>query len=468
MTTAKPPSEAASESSSVEAIIELTPNDVLLGRGTSIANYRGNIAFRAICDERKEEYTSIVQYKPKARIAKEILAKIHSLGGRFLKQVENANDEEGHLEDDVKWIEADEKTSLEKIKQALREHREKSDGSKQKKREEQVESMLDPNVAARFPSPTDGLASMMASLTGQPPPGDTFAGLLSTQGVATPLPSLGAPLVPSTINGNGTVPPVDTRLLLFQVMQQQQLAQQRLLQQQLVQEQQLYRLRYDMEALPGSPDALRESQGVLQDFYTRYLANGILNAHLQCVWRGQADPNTASVPAQVADNGERNLVQDTAITDSDNTTNDGSSSESENPELPEDDTSDKEDAVLALSYLTIADRPVFTKQQEELEEASMTDEERAAVLADTFGKMCKGSRPKNKKARRDLDRDSIDFLIKFMRHEIEAIPMAQKQALLEAQIKCPPEEFSDARLERFLRCDGMNAKVCTVSCRPCP
>ena len=93
----------------------------------------------------------------------------------------------------------------------------------------------------------------------------------------------------------------------------------------------------------------------------------------------------------------------------------------------------------------------------------MTNEERAAVLADTFGKMCKGHRHTNKKARRDLDRDSIVFLIKYMRHEIDNIPKEQKVALLEAQVKCRPEEFSNARLEKFLRCDGMNVKVCFPS-----
>ena len=89
------PAESTGGNRSVEYITELTPYDVLLGRGTAIANYKGNVAFRAICDERKEEYTSIFEYKPKARIAKEILTKIHALGGRFLKQVEHETTENG-------------------------------------------------------------------------------------------------------------------------------------------------------------------------------------------------------------------------------------------------------------------------------------------------------------------------------------------------------------------------------------
>jgi hypothetical protein len=43
--------------------------------------------------------------------------------------------------------------------------------------------------------------------------------------------------------------------------------------------------------------------------------------------------------------------------------------------------------------------------------------------------------------------------------EIGQIPEDRKQALLEAQTKCHADEFSDARLERFLRCEGMDVKV---------
>jgi hypothetical protein len=89
----------------------------------------------------------------------------------------------------------------------------------------------------------------------------------------------------------------------------------------------------------------------------------------------------------------------------------------------------------------------------------MTDEERAAVLVDTFGKLCKMNRHKRKKARRDLDKESIEFLVKRMRNEIDAIHNEQKTALLNAREKCRPQEFSDARLLLFLRCVGMNAKV---------
>jgi hypothetical protein len=106
-----------------------------------------------------------------------------------------------------------------------------------------------------------------------------------------------------------------------------------------------------------------------------------------------------------------------------------------------------------------SDRPRFTEEQEELEKALMTDEEKAAALSDLFGRFCSVEGHRKKKARRDLDHNSIDFLVNQMRLEIERIPLDRKWALVEAQGKCCAEEFTDARLERFLRCEGMNVKV---------
>jgi hypothetical protein len=89
----------------------------------------------------------------------------------------------------------------------------------------------------------------------------------------------------------------------------------------------------------------------------------------------------------------------------------------------------------------------------------MTDEERSEALSDLFGKHCAVDIHHSKRARRDFDHTTIEFLVNQMRHEIERIPVAKKLALLEAQEKCHEDEFSDARLEQFLRCEGMNVRV---------
>jgi hypothetical protein len=103
--------------------------------------------------------------------------------------------------------------------------------------------------------------------------------------------------------------------------------------------------------------------------------------------------------------------------------------------------------------------PMFTEEQLAMEQAMMTKEERAETLSDLFGKHCVVDIHQSKKARRDFNHKTIEFLVQQMRRELAIIPEDEKRALVEAQTKCREDEFSDARLERFLRCEGMNAKV---------
>jgi hypothetical protein len=69
--------------------------------------------------------------------------------------------------------------------------------------------------------------------------------------------------------------------------------------------------------------------------------------------------------------------------------------------------------------------------------------------------------PLQKRARVDLDRAFIDFLVRQVRVEIDKIPMNDKMALVEARqsATCYSEEFSDRRMEQFLRCEGMDVQL---------
>lgn len=122
---------------------------------------------------------------------------------------------------------------------------------------------------------------------------------------------------------------------------------------------------------------------------------------------------------------------------------------------------DEQDAVIALTSLALSGRPRFTEEQEIEEQSSMTDAERVAALCDVFGKCSVADTHQDKRARKDLDRESLDFLIGQMRLEMESIPAKKKEAFVKARAKCQPEEFSDRRLETFLRVEGMNTKVST-------
>ena len=73
-----------------------------------------------------------------------------------------------------------------------------------------------------------------------------------------------------------------------------------------------------------------------------------------------------------------------------------------------------------MSSLAISGRTGFTEQDLANEQAGLTNEERAAALSDIFGKLCElNHHGKEKKAKRDLCQDSISFLVKQMRMELE-------------------------------------------------
>jgi hypothetical protein len=96
---------------------------------------------------------------------------------------------------------------------------------------------------------------------------------------------------------------------------------------------------------------------------------------------------------------------------------------------------------------------------EQQEWAALTDDEKTSALADLFGDKCSLGAHQKKRARRDLDESTVSFLLEQMRYEIVRMPQEKRVALTVAQGKCREEEFSDSRLEVFLRSEGMNAKV---------
>ena len=86
----------------------------------------------------------------------------------------------------------------------------------------------------------------------------------------------------------------------------------------------------------------------------------------------------------------------------------------------------------------------------EAELANLTDDERASALSDVFGKLCEhNDQHKDKKAKRDLGKDSLAFLVSQMKLELQMIPDKKKAALMNALEKAKAEEFNDARLVRF-------------------
>lgn len=69
--------------------MELNAHDVLMGRGSHSTGYEGNLRFRQLVREHREEYMRYKQRKHKNRIAEEIIAAVQQQGGRFLQRIES-------------------------------------------------------------------------------------------------------------------------------------------------------------------------------------------------------------------------------------------------------------------------------------------------------------------------------------------------------------------------------------------
>ena len=110
--------------SSAALIVDVRPNDVLFGRGSGPNDHEGNIRFRELVAQRKEEYMNTNHRQTKAKIAKDIVDQVFAVDGRFLKKLEgkeltNLGYGQGQ---DVYQVASDDMI-MEKAKQALRQNR---------------------------------------------------------------------------------------------------------------------------------------------------------------------------------------------------------------------------------------------------------------------------------------------------------------------------------------------------------
>jgi len=96
-------------------IHDIVVSDVLCGRGGRINAHIGNVQFRAMVCQRKEEYLSKKKLA-KAHIAAEIVYHVRGLGGRFLKE-----------DPDGSWWDVGDQKAIKKVGQALREDASKED-----------------------------------------------------------------------------------------------------------------------------------------------------------------------------------------------------------------------------------------------------------------------------------------------------------------------------------------------------
>jgi hypothetical protein len=102
---------------------EITPNDVLCGRGGNINSHPGNERFRRIVESKKRLYLTSRFKREKRVIACNIVDEIKAQNGRFLAKINVTGSKRGRKKaPDPGWYEVDIEKAREKTSQALREN----------------------------------------------------------------------------------------------------------------------------------------------------------------------------------------------------------------------------------------------------------------------------------------------------------------------------------------------------------
>ena len=445
----------AYSSNGSEPIRELNDNDVLCGRGPGLSQFEGNLRFHKLVNARKKQYNAdSTNRREKKRLAQEILSHIHGKGGRFLKQV-NVQDSL-----DTEWYEVEASISEEKVKQALRE----------KTTRNSSECGLKRSLSGSL------LSSDMATND------DSSSSINPLESLPTVSAQISPPFASDRRGGTSTI--IDPRLMLFQrdpLVNQHQC---------LIGDLQEQMAINTLLASSPPPEAGGTLSSALQHKVTnlisvniaaavahqRSLADAALYSMLQNVSCLQihssvANPQLArhtieealsdSLVVTQTKSGINTLTVVGAKTDhADYEQNDKvETTFKEDAPCPIEADEQEEVAAFLLSSLALTNRPIITSEQEAMELATLTSEEQAEILSDTFGDFCNVSSHHKKRARLAHDPNSVAFLLRQMLLEVEAIPKTKKLALLEALAKGQKEHFSYERLEKFLRCEGMNAKV---------
>jgi hypothetical protein len=418
-------------------------------------------------DEKREAYATTDSLEDKREIAETIVNQVHSQGGRFLRQTGRKKKKTNCSITYGEWCEVSLKVSMEKAKQCLREK--PTDGATTSSigdtdTEEKRASLKRTNdVIQKSLSPSNLMLTGSSSVEGEnrnvatvsPPSQNSSATLLAN------IPAIAPSSLPFMMAGGkpSNYFPGDARLLLFQsnplALRQQILSQQQSLASSLVlptneheSSSQSYQVPLARSTIPYRP----ASAGIVPSLQERLnelrrSVNAILdNSTQKTTYR-----EPPSIPSAPATRQPSNRMDSAEVEAEDVKV---AASETASSGENEDDL-----AAFLLSSLAVTDRPVITEEQEALERATLSDAEKANILADFFGIYCSESVRHNKKARKDLDQASLAFLVKLMRADLDSIPVKEKPALVEAMAKARPEEFSDERLEKFLRCEGMNTKV---------
>lgn len=158
-------SNTKTNNDNAKLVKQLNQNDVLCGRGSGPNDYSGNIKFRALVMDRRDEYLSTSNRASKAKVAREIVEYVKRMNppGRFLEQADggvNVTNANGG-KNSPSWRMVSEEKALEKAKQALRQNRHRRGGTG---------SMGSGSFGMISPSPSMGSAIERSNSNCSPPP----------------------------------------------------------------------------------------------------------------------------------------------------------------------------------------------------------------------------------------------------------------------------------------------------------
>ena len=89
-----------------------------MGRGAPSTDFTGNLRFRELVKERRNDYVNAMRRKDKQGVAGEIIATVKQRGGRFLARVETYRKTGNSTQKMTIWEPvSDHKTLLVKVKQ---------------------------------------------------------------------------------------------------------------------------------------------------------------------------------------------------------------------------------------------------------------------------------------------------------------------------------------------------------------
>ena len=428
--------------------VNISDHDILLGRGRGPSNHVGNKRFLAVCKLHEEEYNGTSSFKKKGAIANEVFCEVSDArNARFLQLVPTGQPMRNVVEEG-EWVVASKKASMDKIKQALREKRSDEHGQKESIRTAALESVssrtaeanrvkVPPYTAALRNQPIVSEPSSAVEIDWSCQEDNLFGGVM----VGNDLWAVSDATELQSDAIFASKYPIDD--FSFEVADAMKASDH------------LNDGADDEKTLllkSTRVEKRRRSGGSTSSIISRVSSISSLDSFSFVSPRVFDDKRSSFIDTRLLLFGTdpSSLQQQTA---------DFASLSIDEEELLTAPLPDEQASESLLYLLGMASgQPLITEEELVAERATMTGEEKAAALSDVFGKYCNVECPRDKRARVETDRDSIDLLLNKMRLEIAMIPKVKRKAITEAITKCAPSEFSEKRLERFLRCEDMDAK----------